>query len=80
MPAQQRGRFVVVYHGESELKRITGFQRPGEAYILLLDPRGEIQRVRHGPVSDAAFQELSARAFHLAVKIDRLYRLFSYTR
>lgn len=58
VPAQQHDNFVVVYHGENELKRITGFQRPEEAYILLLDPRGEIQRVSHGPVSDADFQKL----------------------
>lgn len=58
VPAQQRNRFVVVYHGESELKRITGFQRPEEAYVLLLDPKGDTRWVIHGPVSDAAFQEL----------------------
>lgn len=61
VPAQQHDHFVVVYQGESELKRITGFQRPEEAYILLLDPRGEIQWVSHGPVSDAAFEELADR-------------------
>lgn len=61
VPAQKRDHFVVVYHGENELKRITGFQRPEEAYILLLDPRGEIQWVRHGSVSDGAFQELIDR-------------------
>ena len=61
VPAQQHDYFVVVYQGEGELKRITGFQRPGEAYILLLDPKGKIQWVSHGPVTDAAFQELTDR-------------------
>ena len=61
VPAQQRDHFVVVYHGESELKRVTGFRRSEEAYILLLDPTGEIQWVSHGPVSDAALQELTDR-------------------
>jgi hypothetical protein len=61
VPAQQQDHFIVVYRGESELKRITGFQRPEEAYVLLLDPRGEIQWVSHGPVSDAALQELTDR-------------------
>lgn len=59
VPAQQHDHFVVVYHGESELKQITGFQRREEAYILLLDPQGEIRWVGHGPVSDAALRELS---------------------
>lgn len=58
VPARQHDNFVVVYHGEAELKRISGFQRPEEAYILLLDPKGEIHWVSHGPVSDAAVQEL----------------------
>lgn len=61
VPARQHDHFVVVYHGESELKRITGFQRRDEAYILLLDPRGEIRWVGHGPVSDAALRELNDR-------------------
>jgi hypothetical protein len=61
VPARQHDHFVVVYQGESELKRITGFQRPEEAYILLLDSRGEIQWVSHGPVSDAAVRELTDR-------------------
>ena len=65
VPAQQHKHFVVVYQGESELKRITGFQRPGKAYILLLDPRGEIQWVSHGAVSDAALQELADRVLSL---------------
>jgi hypothetical protein len=61
VPAQQHDRFVVVYQGESELKRITGFQRSEDAYILLLDRRGEIRWVSHGPVSDATLQELTER-------------------
>ncbi len=59
VPAQQHDHFVVVYQGERELKRVTGFQRPEEAYILLLDPKGEIRWVGHGPVNDAVLQELA---------------------
>jgi len=59
VPAQQQDHFVVVYEGERELKRIAGFRRSEDAYILLLDPRGEIQWVNHGPASDAALQELT---------------------
>jgi hypothetical protein len=65
VPAQQHDRFLVIYHGESELKRISGFQRPEEAYILLLDRKGEIQWRGHGPVSDGAFQELTDRAYSI---------------
>lgn len=66
--AQQHDHFIVVYQGESELKRITRFQRPEEAYIVLLDPRGEIQWVSHGPVSDAALQELTDRVRSLLTR------------
>ena len=59
--AQQHDHFVVVYQGERELKGITGFQRPEDAYVLLLDSTGKIQWVSHGPVSAAALQELTDR-------------------
>jgi hypothetical protein len=61
VPAEEHSRFLVVYHGESELKRITGFNGPGQAYMLLLDPKGEIVWRHRGPVTDAAFKELSDR-------------------
>jgi ATP10 protein len=62
IPAQQHDGFVVVYRGERELKQITGFQRPEEAYVLLVDPTGEIQWRGHGPVTDQVFQALTNRA------------------
>jgi hypothetical protein len=61
VPAQQHDHFMVVYQGASELKRITGFLRRDDAYILLLDARGEIRWVGRGPVNDAAFEELRER-------------------
>lgn len=61
VPPQEQARFLVVYQGESELKRVTGFQRPEEAYVLLLDPKGDIQQVSQEPVSDAALEGLAAR-------------------
>jgi hypothetical protein len=61
VPARQHDHFVIVYHGESDLKRVTRFLRSEEAYILLLDAKGEIQWRSHGPVSDAAFKELTDR-------------------
>ena len=60
MPARQRDHFVVVYHGESELKRVTGFRQPDPAYVLLLDSKGEIRLVSCGPVT-AGFQGLTDR-------------------
>jgi hypothetical protein len=68
VPAQRQDRFLVVYHGETELKRITGFQRAEEAYILLLDRKGEIQWRNHGPASDAAFRALTDRVHSILFK------------
>ena len=61
VPTQQHDRFVVVYQGESELKRVSGFVRPEEAYIVLLDPKGKILWLSHGPVTDAALKDLADR-------------------
>lgn len=61
-PVAQQDHFVVVYHGESELKRVAGFQRSEDAYVLILAPKGEIKWVTHGPVTDAALRELAKQA------------------
>lgn len=61
VPAQEHKSFLVLYRGEKELKQIAGFNHSGEAYILLLGPKGEIEWRRHGPPTDAAFKELTVR-------------------
>lgn len=61
VPAQEHKSFLVVYRGEKGLKQITRFNDSGQAYILLLDPKGEIQWRHHGPPTDAAFNELTVR-------------------
>ena len=61
-PAAQQDHFVVVYHGESELKRVTNFKCSEEAYVVLLDPKGEIKWAIHGAVNDAATEDLAKQA------------------
>jgi hypothetical protein len=58
----QRDHFVVVYHHEKELKEAAGFGPPNDAYVLLLDKDGAIRWSFHGPVSDAAADELESKA------------------
>ena len=60
-PEAERGRFLLVYHGEDELKQAAGFQQPNDAYLIVLDPAGAVRWRFHGPVSDAALNELSTR-------------------
>jgi len=60
VPEDQRDHFVVLYHNEKELKEAAGFDRADDAYVLLLDKDGVIQWKFHGPVTDAAVEELKA--------------------
>lgn len=60
VPEDQRDHFLVIYHNEKELKQAAGFDRPDDAYVLLLDQDGTIQWRFHGPVTDGAVEELKA--------------------
>jgi len=57
-PADQRDQFLLVYKGEKELKDAAGFSTPDDAYILVVDKGGVIKWKFHGPVTDAAMQQL----------------------
>ncbi len=61
VPEDQRGNFVVIYHNEKELKQAAGFDQPDAAYVMLLDKDGAIQWKLHGPVTDAAIDDLKAK-------------------
>jgi hypothetical protein len=62
VPEDQRGHFVVIYHNEKELKQAAGFDGPNDAYVLLLDKDGAIRGRFHGPVTDAAMEQLRSQA------------------
>ena len=58
VPENQRERFLLVYHNEKELKEAAGFSTPDDAYVLLVDSTGAIRWKLHGPVTDAAMEQL----------------------
>ena len=60
IPREEHDRFLLVYHGEKELKQATGFNRPDDAYVLAIDGGGAIQWRFHGPVTDAAVEQAAA--------------------
>ncbi len=60
VPDRERDHFVVVYHGEADLKRIVHFQKPDDAYVLLLDKKGEVRWTAGGPVTDTVFAGLKS--------------------
>jgi hypothetical protein len=58
---RNRDHFLLVFQGEQELKHATDYDRPEDAYVLLVDPGGLIQMRSHGPVSDTAVEEIRSR-------------------
>jgi hypothetical protein len=58
VPTGSREQFLLVYKGEKELKDAAGFSAPDDAYILIVDKNGAIKWKFHGPVTDAAMQQL----------------------
>ena len=59
IPKDQYDRFVLVYHGEKELKQAAGFDRPNDAYLMVIDGAGAIRWRYHGPVNDDAVKEIA---------------------
>ena len=68
VPEDQRDRFMIVLHGEKELKQALGFNVHDDAYVALLDRDGFIQWQFHGPFTEAALAELKSRV----AELDRL--------
>jgi hypothetical protein len=62
VPEDRRDHFIVIYHNERELKRAAGFDRPDDAYVLMLDRHGGIEWCFHGPVTDASIEDLKGKA------------------
>jgi hypothetical protein len=63
-PREQYDRFVLVYRGEKQLKQVAGFDKPDDAYLLVIDKTGAIAWRFHGPVTDAAMKQVGSRFGH----------------
>jgi hypothetical protein len=66
VPAQEQDRFVTLFQGEADLKRFVGFSAENEAYLLLLDAKGEVQWRGHGFFTEQDYAALAAVAKKLA--------------
>jgi hypothetical protein len=64
IPKEGYDRFVSVYLGEKELKEAVGFEKPDDAYVMVVDETGAIRWRFHGPATDAAVQEVQGMAPH----------------
>jgi hypothetical protein len=63
-PKELHDRFVLVYHGEKQLKQAAGFDKPDDAYLLVIDKGGVITWRFHGPVTDDAVAQAGAQFGH----------------
>jgi hypothetical protein len=60
MPAALHDRSIRVFHGEAEWKRRLNVSNDGYAYLVVLDSDARVQAIKHGPFSEAAYNEISA--------------------
>jgi hypothetical protein len=58
VPDAQRDHFAIVYEGEATLKRVAGFRKTDDAYVLLLGRTGDINWTTSGPVTDTLCADL----------------------
>jgi hypothetical protein len=60
-PKELHDHFVLVYRGGNELKKAAGFDRPDDAYLLVIDSAGAIRWSFHGPVTDGAIEQIAGQ-------------------
>jgi hypothetical protein len=65
VPQEQRERFLLVFSGEKELKEAVGFDRPNDAYLILMDADGAIRWRFHGELNDSSLAELKTHVADL---------------
>jgi hypothetical protein len=58
VPENLRDRFVPIFHGESDLKKLVHFGEPKDAYAVLLDRDGRIIFQEHGMFDEANYAPL----------------------
>src|SRR5215471_7904105 len=61
IPENTRDHFVPVLQGEADLKKFVNYREPDDAYLVVLDPVGQVTQQLHGPFTDAAYTQLRAQ-------------------
>src|ERR1700680_4339781 len=65
LPSEQ-DHFVILVHGEQDLKHFVAYSTPDDAYLLLLDTKGDIRWRGHGLFKDEDYAALKNIAKQLA--------------
>jgi len=58
VPEKVHDHFVPIVHGEAELKKFVNYSEPDDAYLVTLNPVGNVTQQLHGPFTDAAYTQL----------------------
>ena len=51
-----RDHFVPILQGEAALKNLVGYKEPDDAYLVVLNPAGQIVRQVHGAYGEAEYR------------------------
>ena len=65
-PPSEQDHFVILVRGEQDLKHFVGYSAPDDAYLLVLDAKGEIRWRGHGLFKDEDYEALKNVAKQLA--------------
>jgi hypothetical protein len=68
VPPGEQDRFVTLFQGQADLRRFVAYAGPDEAYLLLLDAKGEIQWRGHGLFGEQDYAALHDAAKQLALR------------
>jgi hypothetical protein len=57
VPENMRAHFVPILQNEAELKKLVNYKEADDAYLVVLDPDGQVALQRHGSLSEAAYAQ-----------------------
>jgi len=58
VPENERHHFVIVVQSEAELKKFVGYKEPDDAYLVLLDRKGNVVQQLHGQHASDSYEHL----------------------
>jgi hypothetical protein len=61
IPEVARGQFLPIFDHEAEWKSVAGYNKPDDAYVLLVDDSGVVLWKFAGPATDASYAEMKRR-------------------
>lgn len=58
VPENERNHFVIVVQSEAELKNFVGYKEPNDAYLVVLDRKGNVIKQIHGRPASGSYERL----------------------